>query len=43
MSVVLSMLGFMDVGAGAWMSVVFPVVLLLLVVGWAWMLRARVR
>ena len=43
MLVILSMIGFADVGAGAWMSVVFPVVLVLLVVAWAWMLRARVR
>ena len=43
MLVILSMLGFMDVGAGAWMSVVFPVVLVLLVCGWAWTQRARLR
>jgi hypothetical protein len=37
------MLGWMDVQAGAWMTLVFPVVLVLLVIAWGWTLRQRLR
>ncbi len=37
------MLGWMDVNSGAWMTVTFPIVFLLLVLAWGWTQRHRVR
>jgi hypothetical protein len=30
-----------DVGAGAWMTLVIPVVLVVVMIAWGWMLRRR--